>query len=141
MSLYHLVYVSSATLPLSEAELLALLEVSRRNNARINVTGLLLYREGNFMQVLEGEESAVRDVQARISRDRRHEGLSTLLQGPIQVRAFSSWAMAFRNLDSTEVKKIPGYSEFLNDDWRSPKMAAHPNRAIRLLEIFRDNLR
>lgn len=141
MSLFHLVYVSSATLPFSEAELLALLAVSRRNNARINVTGLLLYREGNFMQLLEGDEHAVRHVQARIATDRRHGGLLTLLHGPIAARSFPSWTMAFRNLDSPEVKSLPGYSDFLNDDWRSPRMAAHPNRAIRLLEIFRDNLR
>lgn len=141
MSLFHLVYASSATLPFSEAELLALLEVSRRNNVRVNVTGMLLYREGNFMQVLEGEEEAVRGVHARIALDRRHGGLIVLLHGPIAARAFSSWTMGFRNLDSPEVKSAPGYSEFLNDDWLGPKMAAHPNRSIRLLEIFRDNLR
>jgi Sensors of blue-light using FAD len=141
MSLFHLVYASSATLPFSEAELLALLEVSRGNNAKVNVTGMLLYREGNFMQVLEGEEEAVRRVHMHIARDRRHGGLITLLQGPITARAFSRWTMGFRNLDSTEVKSVPGFSEFLNDDWLGPKMAAHPNRSLRLLEIFRDNQR
>jgi Sensors of blue-light using FAD len=141
MSFFHLVYASSATHPFSEAELLALLELSRRNNTRVNVTGMLLYRDGNFLQVLEGDEPAVRGVHARIALDRRHGGLITLLHGPIAARAFSRWTMGFRNLNSPEVKGAPGYSEFLNDDWLSPKLAANPNRAIRLLEIFRENTR
>jgi hypothetical protein len=65
----------------SEEELIQLLETSRQNNAKIGVTGMLLYKDGNFMQLIEGPEEAVRALHAKISIDPRHRGLMTLLQG------------------------------------------------------------
>ena len=58
--MFHLVYVSSAVRPFSKSELVELLNVTRDNNSRLGVTGMLLYRDGNFMQVLEGGEPVVR---------------------------------------------------------------------------------
>jgi len=69
--MFHLVYVSSAVEPFSKTELVELLHVARANNERLGITGMLLYRDGNFMQVLEGEEPVVRDLYARIERDPR----------------------------------------------------------------------
>ncbi len=125
MSLIHLVYVSSATRPFDQAELLKLLEESRRNNQRTNITGLLLYREGNFMQALEGEELAVVSTHERISKDCRHGGLITLLKGPIAQRDFGDWSMGFRNLDSAEIRTLPGYSEFLNEVGKAARSRNH----------------
>ena len=137
MALIHLIYASSATKPFSEKDLLALLEISRRNNEPAGITGLLLYHDGNFMQVLEGEEPVVTATHARISKDPRHYGLLTLLQEPIEKRAFGDWSMGFRNLNSDEVRSTPGYSEFMNEDWRGRPMRETPQRAVRLLRVFR----
>jgi len=76
-----LVYVSSATLPFSGEDLRALLATCRENNAELGVTGMLLYKDGNFMQVLEGDEQAVRGLYARIAADPRHGGEITLQEG------------------------------------------------------------
>jgi hypothetical protein len=57
--MYFLVYVSSAVNLFSDEDLIQLLEVSRRNNEKAEITGLLLYSSGNFMQTLEGPEKAV----------------------------------------------------------------------------------
>jgi hypothetical protein len=141
MSLIHLVYVSSATHSFAASELLALLEGSRRNNAPAGITGLLLYRDGNFMQVLEGEETAVTDTHARISKDPRHDGLITLLRAQITERGFGDWSMGFRNLDSAEIRNTPGYSEFLNEDWKGRPMQESPDRALTLLRVFRQGIR
>jgi hypothetical protein len=141
MSLFQIVYVSSATRPFSDADLVALLAKSRKRNSELGVTGLLLYRDGNFMQALEGEEPAVRNVHSRLALDPRHTGLLTLLQGPVEARAFSGWSMGFRKLDSSEVKQEPGYSEFLNFDWRGAELQANPGRAMKLLHVFRQNIR
>src|SRR3954470_3384019 len=103
MPLTHLVYVSSATAPFTQADLLALLQISRRNNEPAGITGMLLYRDGNFMQALEGEEAAVNSAYIRISKDPRHEGLITMIKEPISERNFADWSMGFRNLDSSEV--------------------------------------
>lgn len=141
MSLIHLIYVSSATHNFSQTELLALLDVSRRNNAPADITGLLLYRDGNFMQVLEGEESVVTDTHARISKDQRHNGLITLLKQPISQRGFGEWSMGFRNLDSAEARNVPGYSEFLNEEWKGRPIQETPHRALKLLQVFRQGVR
>ena len=93
------------------------------------------------MQALEGEEQAVRQVHDRITKDPRHRGLMTLLKGPIEKRAFSEWSMGFRNLDSTDFKKTPGYSEFMNVNWRGGEMLANPGNALKLLMVFRDSMR
>lgn len=54
-----LIYGSSSTDRFSEADLVPLLQQAREKNQRLNVTGMLLYRDGNFLQVLEGERETV----------------------------------------------------------------------------------
>jgi hypothetical protein len=141
MGLIHLVYVSSASQPFSSDELVALLDQARRKNASLGVTGLLLYRDGNFMQVLEGEQDAVTKIHGSIVSDRRHRGLITLIQGPIAERAFSAWSMAFRDLNSAETRALPGYSEYLNEDWFGAPLQKNPDRALRLLHGFRQGMK
>ena len=52
--MFYLIYVSSAIKLMHDDELLLLLEKARENNSRLGITGMLLYKEGNFMQMLEG---------------------------------------------------------------------------------------
>ncbi len=94
-SLFRLMYVSSGVRMFNDEELAELLAVARRNNAQLGITGMLLYLDGNFLQVLEGNESDVRRLFATISRDVRHRGLIVLLSQPIETRAFPDWSMGF----------------------------------------------
>src|SRR5437870_652135 len=104
--LFLLVYASSAVKLCSRPDLLRLLEKAHRNNTRDGITGLLLYKDGNFMQALEGPEETVLRTFARISRDPRHHGVMTLLDGPLTERQFPSWSMGFRNLEDAKVRAI-----------------------------------
>jgi len=70
--LFHLGYVSSETQDFSPDALIALLTEAREANAKRAVTGLLLYREGSFYQVLEGAEADVMSTFNGIERDPRH---------------------------------------------------------------------
>ena len=124
----------------STAELVALLETCHRNNTRDGVTGMLLYKEGNFMQVLEGEEETVRRIHAKIQRDPRHVGLITLLETTVPERQFPSWSMGFRNLSEPAVRAVPGYNEFLNVPLDDDFFAANPSRALRLLLTFKQKM-
>ena len=135
--IFSLVYVSSATLPLSGEDLRALLAACRENNARLGVTGMLLYKDGNFMQVLEGDEEAVRGLYARIEDDPRHGGEIILHRGFVDERRFPDWSMGFRNLDSPEGRRAPGYSEFLNSPLTGSEFSDNPSRAQRLLLTFK----
>ena len=79
MDLVYLVYVSAASKPFSEEELLELLEASRLHNEGKNITGLLLYCEGQFIQVLEGARSDVDSLFERICVDTRHKAVQKLM--------------------------------------------------------------
>jgi hypothetical protein len=135
--MFFLVYVSSATRPFSGEDLRALLLTCRKNNAEIGVTGMLLYKDGNFMQVLEGDEEAVRGLYEKIAEDPRHGGEMTLQQGFSEGRQFPDWSMGFRDLDSPDARSEPGYSEFLNAPLTGREFSADPSRAQKLLLTFK----
>ena len=137
----YVVYASSAVHPFSGDELMALLARSRRNNERLGLTGMLLYKDGNFMQVLEGEESAVDGLLEKIGRDPRHGGMMKLLRGTVDERQFDGWSMAFQDLSSNEAKAVPGYSEFLNTPLTAEQFAPNPGRCWKLLQTFKKNMR
>lgn len=135
--MFFLVYASSAVRPFSSSDLEELLVTSRENNTRAGITGMLLYKDGNFMQVLEGEEDAVRALYDRIAADPRHKGEITLQQGFTEERQFLDWSMGFRDLQSTETHSIPGYSEFLNTPLTDQGFFEDPTRAQKLLLVFK----
>jgi hypothetical protein len=134
--MYFLTYVSAAVAPFTNDQLRDLLGICEKNNRRDGISGMLLYKDGNFMQVLEGTEAVVRQTHARITSDPRHGGLITLLQGPQKERQFPDWSMGFRDL-GTGSPKPAGYSEFLNSPLTGQEFAANPNRAQKLLMTFK----
>jgi len=67
---------------------------ARRTNRRLGVTGALVVSDDAFAQTLEGDESAVRDLYAAISRDERHDHVSRVEESTVEARTFSHWAMA-----------------------------------------------
>jgi hypothetical protein len=138
--MFFLVYVSSAVRPFSPSELTDLLAKCHENNAKLGITGMLLYKDGNFMQVLEGEEEAVRTLYAKIGHDPRHRGLLTLLQGPLAERQFPDWSMGFRDLNAADVLSTPGYSEFLNTPLTGEEFSSDPTRCQKLLMTFKRNM-
>lgn len=139
--MYFLIYASSATQAFSREDLLALLAKSRDNNARLGITGMLLYKDGNFIQALEGEEKAVVALYERIAADPRHTQLLPLLRGRQETRQFPEWSMGFRDLNSPEVRQTPGFSEFLNAPLSVAEFAADPTRCQKLLLTFKANMR
>ena len=90
----QLLYASTTNREISDDVLNDILAVSRKNNARVGVTGMLLFIEGAFMQVLEGEAQAVTETYTRICRDKRHWNTMVLLDRDAP-RAFGEWSMGF----------------------------------------------
>jgi len=92
----RLVYVSKNRLPppTIRHEIEAILEVSRRKNAKLGVTGALMFNGGVFAQVLEGPYEHVASVFESIQQDERHGDVQVLGFGPVAKRAFPSWSMA-----------------------------------------------
>lgn len=134
--MYQLIYVSSAQKLLTKGELLSILKTSRENNTRLGITGLLLYREGNILQLLEGEKSSVDQVFSKVSEDDRHSGVITLFRAEVAEREFPDWSMGFHDLMSEEVRQTPGFSEFLNTPLTADEFRAS-TRTARLLRMFK----
>lgn len=138
--MFFLTYVSTATEDLSKSDLNELLAQCRKNNAELGITGMLLYKEGNFMQVLEGEESTVRSLYTKIARDPRHKGEILLQQGALEERHFPGWSMGYRDLESQEARSNPDYSDFLNTPLTGQEFSANPSRSQKLLLSFKRNM-
>jgi hypothetical protein len=139
--LVSLVYVSSAVGTLAEHDILNLLRASRENNLRDGITGVLLYKGGNFMQVLEGPEGRVLSLAEKLSKDSRHWGMRRLIQKRIRVRSFAQWPMAFHNLDAIETSTEHPYSPFLTTSFLDEKFRAQPEVYYRLLTSFNAGMR
>lgn len=136
----EIVYTSSAVEPFSEDQLLGLLEKSRTNNENLGITGMLLYKDGEFMQVLEGEEDAVRSLSERIAADPRHTNFKVLMDRVCTQREFSDWSMGFTNLDAITAQDVPGYSRFLDSPLRSLPFSTHPTLCRRFLLLFKNRV-
>jgi hypothetical protein len=135
------VYVSSAVTPFSNEEVQKLLIECRNNNAKLGITGLLLVKDGNFMQILEGPENAVRELVSKIHKDPRHVGVITLLEELVDRSQFPDWTMGFRDLTSPRSELPSGYNEFLNIPINSEVFAKDPTKLQRLMLIFKKNQR
>lgn len=137
----YLLYVSSATRLLSEAELIALLQKARTNNARDGITGMLLYSHGNFIQVIEGEEAAVLSLQQKIISDPRHTNVITLLKRPMTERMFAEWTMGFSNLNVESEETLPGFTRFLAETQTPENLPLNAERVYKLFLSFREAMR
>lgn len=86
-------YISAAKRFSTARELSEILAVSRERNLADNISGILLYNDGSFAQVLEGQEQAVRDCYARIQADPRHSGCTKILEEHATERYFEDWSL------------------------------------------------
>jgi hypothetical protein len=95
--LHALVYVSTAVRPMTLPDIDRLLDVARARNAKLRVTGVLLYDAGHFMQYLEGPASSMTRVYESIKASTLHRDIIELLRERIEKSEFPEWSMAFRS--------------------------------------------
>lgn len=135
MKLYSLIYISTPVKHFEHDELEQLARESQRNNAPIDITGLLLYSGDFFLQALEGDYEQLNDLYARIENDDRHLDLEVLIGAPATRRLFPDWAMGV--LDVSESSRIdPELLREICDRAEGDSNAAQ-QAAMVLLEIFR----
>lgn len=116
MSIYQLIYTSEAVQPLSDRHLTAMLAKARAYNHRQAITGMLLYSDGRFMQVLEGQTDEVELLYQKIKQDPRHRALRVLHQDLVRQRHFSDWKMGFRRQETGDEQRAVGFSDLLRND-------------------------
>lgn len=106
----RLIYASRAVGSPDEADLNDLLTVSRHRNGEADVTGMLIYAERSFIQMIEGPPEAISETYRRILKDPRHEAVRLLLREHVDSRIFPNWTMGFYQPDAAALSRDhPGY--------------------------------
>jgi len=136
-----IVYVSSASRSFDERQLLLMLRTFQANNERANITGMLLYKGGNFMQAIEGPKAAVQALFEKIQKDPRHTAVFKLLERPITQREFSNFYMGFQNVDALPPDAPSGINNVLGEEFTADAFRENPGRAHKLLLMFKTNMR
>lgn len=133
---YQIIYSSDSATPMQTDDLEEILEHAQISNAKNGITGALVYVEGVFLQVLEGDRASLEDLMARISRDVRHEYVTVLREGEVPSAAFSGWDMAYVSATREQVAKWAGLSgttkmpDVLADIGQDPNHAAQVVKSI-----------
>jgi uncharacterized membrane protein (DUF373 family) len=135
-----LTYASSATKEYSSEELLKLLKECRTNNGAKNITGILLYANGTFFQVLEGDEATVNKLYAIIEKDKRHKGCTVIEKQHITELSFPYWIMGFEKINAKELSKMEGLNDFFEHDFTPSGFASHKHIIGPLLTHLRGKL-
>lgn len=97
--MFRIVYSSVETEPMTDKGLEGLLRHARSANRARNVTGMLLYADRGFIQVLEGDKSDIDKLVAKIEADSRHDRFEILLAEEIDACDFADWEMAYLTQD------------------------------------------
>jgi len=134
-ALIHCIYSSAATGMFAEHEIPQLLEKTRAANAARLISGMLLYIEGSFFQVLEGEPEPVDALYRQISADPRHKHVTLIIREPIAQRSFGEWTMGFAALGRPEAGELLGENDFFTHASCFDEL--NPGRAKKLLAAFR----
>lgn len=132
--LHQLIYICSATRPLSDDDLIELLADAKGRNVERHITGVLLYYKSTFLQVLEGEAHELHHLYESISKDTRATGMVLLTERPIDNRDFPNWSMAFKRVDEGEAQALDGFLDLINGDELATKDRS--SMAVKLIENF-----
>ena len=113
-------------------ELEDILEQAQSNNSRNGITGALVYIDGSFLQILEGEKDSVQTLMQKISKDIRHETVSVLHEGEIEAAAFSEWKISYVSATAEQIARWAGLSSTtqLPEVWQDIRQ--DPSRATQL---------
>ncbi len=130
--IYNLFYKSSATQKFTHSELDELLSRAREKNKNNGITGMLLYVEGSFVQLLEGDENNVKETFAVILKDKRHHNFEQIVETTSEIRHFPEWHMGFKWISKEDLKKIEKHE---NDDIRNNFTSSAPYKVIKLLSL------
>ncbi|MCL7762852.1 BLUF domain-containing protein [Polaribacter sp. Z014] len=115
MKLRRIVYSSKASIKFNKRDLLDLLHDSRAYNTIDNISGVLIHKDGYFLQILEGEPKDLNNLLSRLQKDSRHSEFKIIDDRFVSKRMFLNWAMGCADFDDPSLSMIPGVLSGLND--------------------------
>jgi len=116
MSLHTIIYSSRENSSFSDSEKSELLDSARDFNSSKDISGMLLYFDRVFFQVLEGPRDQIHQLYDKIQKDSRHQSVTTHVDEPLEQRLFSEWSMAFKSTDGSSVKNQEIMSDIIEFD-------------------------
>jgi hypothetical protein len=119
-----------------EQDIGKILESCVRHNQENEITGMLLYASGHFLQAIEGEAEIVKKTFSRICTDPRHYDVKVLIVEPIAKRHFSQWSMGYQHLSEDYLRDFPEYAHFFQFRANDEAIHAKPGVAVELLRLF-----
>lgn len=134
---YQIIYSSASATPMQMDDLEDILESARESNAQAGITGALVYVDGFFLQILEGDAKAVQELMGRIAKDVRHETVTVLKRGQVSAAAFSDWNMAYVSATAEQVAKWAGLSGTTGAPDVVADMQSHPAKVTQVAEHIR----
>jgi hypothetical protein len=140
LNMLQLIYTSVATVEFSEDDLNALLFKSRKNNEKSDITGMLLYDKGTFLQIIEGPEDAIKKLIAKIEKDDRHNRIITISQRAVPKRDFEQWRMGFAKIQKDQLLCLPGFEDFFDGEPCLSHLRKEAWLTRRILLHFRDGM-
>jgi hypothetical protein len=136
----RIIYCSQATSDITPEELVALLETSRRNNEKAGLSGMLLYSSQSFLQMLEGDEDALKSTYAKIGVDDRHTNLRLLMNSDVPAPLFPDWTMGFEHVDDEELAdELDGFTPAIEYPLVNPDLITNAGVATTLLTLYAKN--
>ncbi|MGI4751236.1 MAG: BLUF domain-containing protein [Janthinobacterium lividum] len=137
----YIIYISTASIYFDTSSLEKMLLQYRKNNEATQVTGMMLFSEGIFLQVLEGKQEDVDKLIKKILKDKRHHSIIQLGSALIEERIFKTWSMGFQQISKEEFKQA---TKFINLD--VPETISAPTQdnrhpAVAILQDFAKNMK
>jgi hypothetical protein len=130
----QIIYASAATKPFTREGLVELLKIARQRNSAADISGMLLYHKGSFLQVLEGPDKDVEALYSKIQKDPRHSNSVLLLNENIAKKEFENWSMGF--VDTTKiVERTAGFVDYVS---QLRSMTLDKTGAHKILSRFQD---
>lgn len=134
--LYKVMYISSATQDMGAKELEAMMVKCRQKNAFFDITGYMVYHEGNVIQLLEGNRTSVDYIYNTIKLDSRHQNIIELCTAPIEKRAFANWQMGFKKIDRDQIHKVNTIQDLFQGELSLTQLDQFCSRAGLFFETY-----
>lgn len=134
-NLAYLLYSSTSNSLMTPDDLAGILQTCNENNSVHDITGMLLYKDGCFMQILEGEEDQIRKLFETIQQDPRHSGVVEIASDPIRERSFSDWSMGFIDMDRV-IPDAPGFDEYFEKNFTLRNFCEDAESATMFIRSF-----
>ena len=115
-------YLSKQSDVLDKPELERLFDFILQINPSLNITGALLYNNSFFLQVLEGSKNTVKEIFAKIRKDKRHKDILMIFDQKIEHRIFQNYEANFSILKTkADIARLNTYLSNYDFENKYPK--------------------